>query len=285
MTSAPTIGTVDLRGAGSTTVPLPRIGLGVFLVPEEQVGPAVTTALEVGYRLVDTAALYGNEAGVGRVLASRPAGADPMFVTTKLWNTDHRRVRAAYEASLAKLGLDLLDLYLIHWPVPQAGTYVEAWRELLALRDEGRVRAVGVCNFTTSHLQRLADETGELPTVNQLELHPYLQQAELRAFHAEHGIVTESWSPLARGRQVLGDPVVADVARKHGVTPAQAILRWHLDLGCVVIPKSVTPSRIRENIDIGGFRLDEEDLERFAALDRGMRIGPDPDRFHEGAAR
>ena len=282
------IPTVDLR-AGAQPVAIPQLGFGVWQIPDEQVVAAVGSALEVGYRHIDTARLYHNEAGVGRALtaAGMPggsgAGERSVFVTTKLWNTDHRNARSAFDASVKRLGLDVLDLYLIHWPAPKGLAYVDAWRELLALRDEGRVRAVGVCNFHIPHLQKLAELTGELPAINQVELHPYLQQQQLRAFHAEHGIVTESWSPLASGKRVLGDPVVGQVAAKHGVTPAQAILRWHLDIGCVVIPKSVTPARIRENFDVMRFRLDEDDLTAFASLDRGLRTGPNPDRFTSGA--
>ena len=278
-TSVPT---VSLRSS-ATTVAIPALGFGVWQVPDDAVEAAVITALESGYGHIDTARIYGNESGVGRALATARAAGMPsedVFVTTKVWNDDHREVRAAFDASMARLGLDTLDLYLIHWPAPAGGAYVDAWRELVALRDEGRVRAIGVCNFHIPHLQRLADEVGELPAINQIELHPYLQQAELRAFHAEHGIVTESWSPLASGKQVLDDPVIAEVAAKHGVTPAQAIIRWHLDLGAVVIPKSVTPSRIRENIDVFGFALDADDLAAFGALDRGMRTGPNPDEFN-----
>ncbi len=264
-------------------VAIPALGFGVWQVPDDAVEEAVITALDAGYRHVDTARIYGNEAGVGRALArARAAGmpAEDVFVTTKVWNDDHRAVRPAFEASMERLGLDVLDLYLIHWPAPAGDAYVDAWSELVALRDEGRIRAIGVCNFHVPHLERLAAETGEVPAINQIELHPYLQQRELRAFHAEHDIVTESWSPLASGKQVLDDEVIAAVAAKHGVTPAQAIIRWHLDLGCVVIPKSVTPSRIRENLDVFGFALDDEDLAAFEGLDRGMRTGPNPDEFN-----
>ncbi len=282
------IPTVDLRAAAQP-VAIPQLGFGVWRIPDEQVEAAVGTALEVGYRHLDTARLYHNEGGVGRALAAAgmPGGSGAedrsVFVTTKLWNTDHRNVRPAFEASLRRLGLDVLDLYLIHWPAPKGLAYVDAWREMLALRDQARVRAVGVCNFHISHLETLSERTGERPAINQVELHPYLQQRELRAFHAEHGIVTESWSPLASGREVLHDPVIREVAAKHGVSPAQAIIRWHLDIGCVVIPKSVTPARIRENFDVMGFRLDEGDLAAFAGLDRGLRTGPNPDRFTSGA--
>ena len=272
-------------GGSDGTVRIPQLGFGVWQIPEDDIEMAVGTALDAGYRHIDTAKVYDNEAGVGRALAASGLAPGSVFVTTKLWNSDQMRVRDAFEGSMARLGLPVLDLYLIHWPVPKADAYVEAWQEMRALRDEGRIRAVGVCNFQIAHLERLAQETGERPAVNQIELHPYLQQRELREYHAAHGIVTESWSPLASGKHVLDDPVVKKVAGKHGVTPAQAILRWHLQLGCVVFPKSVTPQRIRENIDLWGFTLDEEDLADMESLDRGLRTGPDPDRLSLGRAR
>lgn len=282
MTDPTLVPSVTLRGKGEG-VSIPQVGFGVWQVPDDEVGPAFEVALASGYRHIDTARIYGNEAGVGRALAATDVPREDLFVTTKVWNDDHRRVRAAFEESMGRLGLEQLDLYLIHWPVPDAGTYVDAWRELLALRDEGRIRAVGVCNFHVPHLQRLEAETGELPAINQIELHPYLQQAELRAFHAEHGIVTESWSPLASGKKVLADPVIGGIAAAHGVTPAQVIIRWHLQLGLVVLPKSVTPQRIAENLDVFGFTLDDAELDAIAGLDRGFRTGPDPDRFHMDA--
>ena len=279
--AVPAVPALALRSV-DTPVDIPQLGFGVWQVPDDQVEGAIGVALDAGYRHIDTARIYGNEEGVGRALrtayqAGMPSGS--VFVTTKVWNDDHRRVRAAFDASMQRLGLDVLDLYLIHWPAPLGDAYVQAWREVLALRAEGRVRAVGVCNFQVAHLERLAAETGELPAINQIELHPYLQQRELVAFHAAHDIVTEAWSPLASGKQVLDDPVVTAIAAKHGVSPAQAVIRWHLQLGCVVIPKSVTPSRIRDNIDVFGFELDAEDLAGLAGLDRGMRTGPNPDEF------
>ena len=266
-------------GAGSTTIP--QLGFGVWQVPEDEVEAAVGHALRTGYRSIDTARLYGNEAGVGAAIRSGEVPRDQLFVTTKVWNDDHGRdaTLAAFDASMKRLGLDVLDLYLIHWPAPEQDRYVETWRTLLELRESGRVRAVGVCNFNRDHLERLRDETGELPAINQVELHPYLQQSELRDFHAAHQVLTEAWSPLASGGTVLRDDTISDIARKHGVTPAQAILRWHTQVGNVVIPKSVTPSRIEENFDIFGFELDTEDLSAFARLDRGERTGPDPAQF------
>lgn len=267
--------------AGTTTIEIPQLGFGVWQVPEDEVVGAVTTAIETGYRSIDTARLYGNERGTGEAIAKSGIPREELFVTTKVWNDDHGfdSTIAAFEGSMQRLGLETLDLFLIHWPAPKQNRYVDTWKALLRLREEGRVRAVGVCNFHVPHLQRLLDETGELPAINQVELHPYLQQTELREFHAANGIVTEAWSPLASGGDVLEDEVIAKVAGKHGVTPAQAILRWHLDIGNVVIPKSVTPSRIRENFDIFGFALDAYDLAAIATLDRGHRTGPDPDAF------
>ena len=267
---------------GAGTIDIPQLGFGVWQVPDDEVDAAVATALEVGYRSIDTARLYGNEEGVGRAIAATELSRDDLFITTKVWNDDHGfdSTLAAFDASMGRLGLDVLDLFLIHWPTPARDRYVDTWKALLKLRDDGRVRAVGVCNFEVEHLQRLHDETGELPAINQVELHPYLQQAELREFHAAHGILTEAWSPLASGGSVLGDPVVRGIAEKHGVTPAQAILRWHLQVGNVVIPKSVTPSRIAENFDVFGFELDDDDLAAFTPLDRGERTGPDPVAFN-----
>lgn len=277
MTSVPNL----QLSTGSGTIDIPQLGFGVWQVPDEEVDAAVATALEVGYRSIDTARLYGNEEGVGRAIAAADVPRDELFVTTKVWNDDHGfdSTIAAFEASMQRLGLDVLDLFLIHWPTPARDRYVDTWKALLKLRDDGRVRAVGVCNFEVEHLQRLGDETGELPAINQVELHPYLQQVELREFHAAHGVLTEAWSPLASGGDVLDDAVIRGIADKHGVTPAQAILRWHLDVGNVVIPKSVTPSRIAENFHVFGFRLDDDDLAAVARLDRGARTGPDPVQF------
>ena len=265
---------------GSITIP--QLGFGVWQVPDEDVQAAVETALEVGYRHIDTARLYGNEAGVGRAIAASGLARDELFVTTKVWNDDQGRekTRAAFEGSLERLGLDVLDLYLIHWPTPQFDTYVETWEVLRDLRDEGLVRAIGVCNFEPDHLTRLHKETGEWPAINQVELHPYLQQERLRDFHAGHGVVTESWSPLASGREVLDDLAIGAIAQAHGVTAAQVILAWHRQLGLVVIPKSVTPSRIEENLDSLKIELTAAELLTISTLDRGWRTGPDPERFN-----
>lgn len=265
------------------TVDIPSLGFGVWQVPDDEVRPAVAAALDAGYRHVDTARLYGNEEGVGAAVAASGLARDEVFVTTKVWNDDHGRdaTLRAVDGSMRRLGLEVLDLLLIHWPVPAQDRYVETWQAFRELRDAGRVRVIGTSNFHAPHLQRLFDETGEWPAINQVELHPYLQQRELRAFHDEHGIVTEAWSPLASGRKVLDDEVVARVAARHGVTPAQAVIAWHLATGNVVIPKSVTPSRIVENLAATDVALDAEDLAELAGLDRGFRTGPDPDTFNK----
>jgi len=264
-------------------VEIPQLGFGVFQVSPGEIERSVTTALEAGYRHVDTAAAYNNEREVGAVIARCGIAREELFVTTKLWNSDHGDAASAVTASLDRLGLDHVDLYLIHWPVPSADRYVDTWRGLEKIAAEGRARAIGVSNFQPAHLRRLIDETGTVPAINQVELHPNFPQAELRAFHAEHGIVTEAWGPLAQGGDVLRDDRVAAIAAKHTKTPAQVILRWHVQLGNVVIPKSVTPSRVAENIDVFGFELDAADLAVIGALDTGDRIGPDPDEFAMGA--
>ncbi|MEU4098875.1 aldo/keto reductase [Streptomyces sp. NPDC026673] len=262
-------------------VTMPQLGFGVFQVPDAETAAAVTSALESGYRSIDTAAIYGNEAGVGQALAASGIARDELFVTTKLWNGDqgYDSTLAAFDASLAKLGLDHVDLYLIHWPAPARDAYLDTWRAFERIHAEGRARAIGVSNFEPAHLQRLMDNSDVVPAVNQVELHPQLQQAELRAFHARHGIATEAWSPLAQGA-LLKDPVVTGIADRLGRTPAQVILRWHLQIGNVVIPKSVTPERIRQNIDVFGFELSDADIAAITTLDNGTRIGPEPDAFN-----
>ena len=257
---------------------MPQLGFGVFQVGNEEARAAVATALECGYRSIDTAALYGNEHGVGAAVRASGVPREELFVTTKLWNADQGtgRVRPAFERSLDRLGLDHVDLYLIHWPVPSRDLYVETWREFEQLSADGRVRAIGVSNFTPPQLRRLLVEGEVVPAVNQIELHPGFQQPQLRAFHAEHGIATEAWSPLGQGA-ALEHPVITRLAERHGKTPAQVVLRWHLQLGNVVIPKSVTPRRIRENIAVFDFELTAEDTLEMAGLESGNRIGPDPD--------
>lgn len=260
---------------------MPQLGFGVFQVPDAEAEAVVAEALDAGYRSIDTATLYENERGTGRALAASGIPREDLFVTTKLWNTDqgHDAALRAFDTSLHRLGLDYVDLYLIHWPAPGQERYVETWRALARIHAEGRARSVGVSNFEPEHLRRLLDDGGPVPAVNQIELHPRLQQEELRAFDAEHGIVTEAWSPLGRNNGVLTDPAVRAVAEKHGRSAAQTVLRWHLQLGNVVIPKSVTPARIRENIDVFGFELDEADMRAIGTLETGVRVGPDPATF------
>lgn len=272
--------TVTLR-AGSGTVRIPQLGFGVWQVPDEGAAAAVSTALEVGYRSIDTAMIYGNEEGVGTALAGSDVPRDQLFITTKVWNSDqgHQATIDALDVSLGKLGLDHVDMYLIHWPVPAKDTYVETWKALLELRDAGKIRVAGVCNFEIEHLERAHAETGEYPALNQIELHPWLQQRQLREFSSAHGIATEAWSPLGQGGGVLTEPVIVKIAERLGVTPAQVVLRWHLQLGNVVIPKSVTPERIQSNFDVFGFELTGEDMQAIAGLDQGKRLGPDPMEF------
>jgi Aldo/keto reductases, related to diketogulonate reductase len=257
---------------------MPQLGFGVWQVPDDEATKAVATAIASGYRSIDTAAIYGNEAGTGKAIAASGVARNELFVTTKLWNADHGydSTMRAFDASLDRLGLDYVDLYLIHWPAPANDAYVDTYKAFEKIASEGRAKAIGVSNFLPAHLERLLGETSVVPAVNQIELHPQLQQAESRAFHAAHGITTEAWSPLGSGKGLLEVPTVLAVARKHGKSPAQAVLRWHLQSGHVVIPKSVTPSRIAENIDVFGFELDADDLAAFAALDEGRRLGPDP---------
>lgn len=269
-------------------VEIPKLGFGVFQVDDGEVDEAVAAALGAGYRHIDTAATYGNEEGVGRALAAAPYPREELFVTTKLWNSDQgdlERVRAALTSSLEKLGLDYVDLYLIHWPVADADRYVETFRSMLALQGEGLIRAVGVCNFGEQELQRLFDMTGQWPAINQIELHPYFQQSSLRAFHEKNGIVTEAWAPLGQGTGLLDDIILKEVAAEHDCTPAQAVLAWHQQLNHVAIPKSVTPARIAENWASLTVELDDRCMKQIGKLDKGAegRIGPDPAEFDKDA--
>jgi 2,5-diketo-D-gluconate reductase A len=265
-------------------VDMPQLGFGVWQVPDDEAARAVGTALEAGYRSIDTAAVYGNEEGTGKAIGASGIARDELFVTTKLWNSKQEpwtrdRVLRAFDKSLSRLALDHVDLYLIHWPRAVRTDYLTIWRAFEEIAESGRARAVGVSNFQPAHLRRLLDETSLVPAVNQVELHPQFQQSEVRAINAEHGIVTEAWSPLGSGKGLLEVPTVLAIARKHERTAAQIVLRWHLQLGNVVIPKSVTPSRIVENFDVFGFELDPEDLAALAALDSGTRLGDDPDTY------
>jgi 2,5-diketo-D-gluconate reductase A len=261
-------------------IEIPQLGFGVFQVSPGETQAVVEEALEAGYRHIDTAAAYGNEKEVGAAIAASGLSRDEVFVTTKLWNTrqGYGSALEGFEESLTKLELEYVDLYLIHWPVPSEGRFLDTWRAFERLLEEGRTRTIGVSNFRIEDLEALEAETDTRPTVNQIELHPGLQQAGMRAWHDEYAIATEAWSPLAQG-DLLDDPTIVGIADRHGKTAAQAILRWHIQIGNVVIPKSVTPERIRENIDIFDFELTDEDLEAFAAIDAGKRIGPDPSTF------
>ncbi len=261
-------------------VQIPQLGFGVFQVPPAQTADVVSNAIAAGYRHIDTAAAYRNEAEVGQALRASGLSRDEMFVTTKCFNDDqgYEQAKRALHASLERLQLDRVDLYLIHWPVPSHDLYVETWKAFVEMRDEGLTRAIGVSNFKPDHLRRVIEETGETPAVNQVELHPYLQQPDLRCTHHELHILTESWSPLARGR-ALEDSAILEIADAHSKTAGQVVIRWHVQLGNVVIPKSVTPERIEQNFHVFDFELSDAEMEAIAALDTGKRIGPDPDTF------
>jgi 2,5-diketo-D-gluconate reductase A len=259
---------------------IPQLGFGVFQVPPEETAEAVTRALLAGYRHVDTAAGYHNEAAVGQAIHAAGLDRDEVFITTKCSNDNHGfdQAQRALKESLHRLEMEHVDLYLIHWPVPSQDRYVETWQGLIEAQGQGLTRSIGVSNFQPSHLARIIDETGVTPAVNQIELHPRLQQPGLRREHADRGIVTEAWSPLAKGR-VLDDPVIVEIAEAHERTPAQVVIRWHLQLGNVVIPKSVTPERIEENLGVFDFHLSEAEMAAIEPLDAGERTGPDPDTF------
>jgi 2,5-diketo-D-gluconate reductase A len=264
----------------NNSVEIPQLGLGVWQAKDgDEVEQAVKTAIDTGYRLIDTAAAYGNEAGVGNAIRNSGIDRKDLFVTTKLWNDSHSYDQAlkAFDTSMSKLGLEYLDLYLIHWPVPAQDSYLEAWRALERLYDEKRVRAIGVCNFHPPHLQKLLADANVVPAVNQVELHPKLQQQEVRDFCAKHEIKIESWSPIMRGGELLQHETLKSIADKYSKTVAQVILRWHLDSGFIVIPKSVHNQRIEENFAVFDFALDEDDMSAIAKLDSGERTGPNPD--------
>lgn len=271
MIAAPRLSLVD----GST---IPQLGIGTYKVPAESTADLVEGAIAAGYRHIDTAALYGNEAEVGEGLRASGVDRGELFVTTKVWNDDqgYDQTLRAFDASAGALGLERVDLYLIHWPIPSADRFVDTWKALLRLQQDGRATSIGVSNFSVPHLERLRDETGVLPAVNQVELHPRFPQDDLVAWHAAHGIVTEAWAPLARGG-LLDDPVLARLAEKYGKTPAQVVIRWHLDRDLVVFPKSVSLERVRENGDVFDFTLDADDHAQIATLNTGERTGRNPD--------
>ncbi|MBC2837483.1 aldo/keto reductase [Paragemmobacter straminiformis] len=256
---------------------LPQLGFGLWQVPQDQTARVVREGLAAGYRLIDGAAIYGNEAGLGEGLRSTDVARDEIFVTTKVWNDHHGHdaARRAADESLKRIGVDYLDCLLIHWPCPDHDRYVETWRALIELRAEGRVRSIGVSNFMAPHLERLVGETGVAPVLNQIELHPRLAQADLRALHRRMGIVTQSWTPLGQGRS-FDAPAVQAAAARTGKTPAQVILRWHLQLGCAVIPRSTRAAGLAENLDLFGFALTDDDMAAIARLDAAERTGPDP---------
>jgi 2,5-diketo-D-gluconate reductase A len=257
---------------------IPQVGLGVWQTPNDEAAPAVKAALDAGYRHVDTAAVYENEEGVGEGIRQSGLSRSDIFLTTKLWNTEqgYEQTLKAFDASLKRLGTDYVDLYLIHWPSAHRGLFVDTWKAFVKLQEEGRAKSIGVSNFYPEHIEKIVAETGVVPVINQIELHPDFQQREARAFHEKHKIATQSWSPLGQGK-LLGHPLIGEIARKLGRTPAQVIIRWHIDNGLVVIPKSVTPSRIVENFKVFDFKLSAEDLAKLNTLDdAGARMGPDP---------
>jgi 2,5-diketo-D-gluconate reductase A len=268
---SPVLPLLDGRG-------IPQLGLGVYKVDDAKAASLVAGAIEAGYRHIDTAALYENERGVGEGVRASGVPREELFVTTKVWNDRHGfdETQRAFDESINKLGLDYVDLYLIHWPAPKQDKYVDTWRALVKLQEEGRIRSIGVSNFKPHHLERLAETSDVTPVLNQVELHPWLPQSEVRAYDASRGILTEAWSPLARGR-VLGNEILDGIAEKHGKTPAQVVLRWHIQLGVVVIPKSNSLDRVRENSEVFDFQLDVADLAAIAGLESGERTGMDPD--------
>jgi len=267
---------IDLNDGNS----IPQLGFGTWQIPRGDTAELVTHAFQVGYRHIDTAAAYGNEAGVGQAIHASGLNRGELFITTKCWNDDqgYEEAKHALRASLDRLELDYVDLYLIHWPAPSQDRYAQTWRAFVEMREEGLARSIGVSNFNPEHLDRIVGETGVTPTVNQIELHPRFAQHGLRREHADRGIATEAWSPLAQG-QILDDSVIGGLAERHGRTPGQIVLRWHIQHGNVVFPKSSTPERIEENFDVFGFHLSDADMAEIDALDAGERIGPDPATF------
>lgn len=266
---------------------IPQLGFGVYKTPNDEVEAAIECAFEAGYRHIDTAKLYGNEEGVGRAVRNSGLERSSVFVTTKVWNDDHGRekTRRAFEESLERLGLDYVDLYLIHWPMPMNGLAVDTWEELIRLREEGLATSIGVANFPAQRIDELTEATGVVPVLNQIELNPYFAQNDLREANRERGVLSQAWAPLHRGKGLFDEPIIREIAERLEATPAQVVLTWHLALGTIAIPKSVTPSRIRENFDALNVRLTPEDLAAIAALDRGEagRTGFDPETMERGA--
>ncbi len=260
---------------------IPQLGFGVFQIDPQDTAQTVQTALEIGYRHIDTAQMYGNEAEVGEAIANSGIPRDELFVTTKCNNSNHGYddAQRALDESLSKLRTDHVDLYLIHWPLPGKDLYVETWKGFEQAAKDGKARSIGVSNFQSHHLDRLAQETDTVPAVNQIELHPHLQQPEMREYDRSHGIATEAWSPIGQGKGVIDEDRIVAIAKAHDKTPAQVTLRWHVQLGNIIFPKSVTDYRIRENFDIFDFELTDEEMSAIGALDKGERLGPDPDQF------
>ena len=277
MTTTASVPTITLNNG----VEIPQLGFGVFQIPPEETKAATLTALEAGYRHIDTAEMYGNEEGVGQAVRESAIDRSELFVTSKLNNGFHapEDALAAFEQTLGALDIDYVDLFLIHWPLPAVGDFVETWKALEEAYAGGKVRAIGVSNFQQHHLNRLLAESTVIPAVNQIEVHPYLTQDPLRAFGSEHGIATEAWSPIAQGK-VLGDPVIERIARRTEKTPAQVVLRWHIQRGDIVFPKSVTKERVEENFALFDFELGDADISDIGALNKDERTGPDPDRFN-----
>ncbi|AOV08659.1 aldo/keto reductase [Sporosarcina ureilytica] len=261
---------------------IPQLGFGVWKVSDEEAISTVDEAIQTGYRLIDTAKIYGNEVGVGKAIAKSAIPREELFITTKLWNSDqgYEQTLQAFDESLEKLGLDYVDLYLIHWPTPMYDTYVESYKAMEKIYKEGRAKAIGVCNFDIEHLQRIIDECEIVPAINQIECHPYLQQTELKAFCQQHGIHVEAYSPLMNGKDVLENTTIQEIAKQYGKTPAQVILRWHLQTDTIVIPKTVTPSRMAENLDVFDFELNSTDMDKISALDSGKRINAVPSEMN-----
>jgi diketogulonate reductase-like aldo/keto reductase len=260
----------------------PQLGFGVFQIPDGETADAVASALAAGYRSLDTAAIYKNEAGVRQGIERSGVARGDIFLTTKLWNAEQGfdSTLKAFDASLSKLGTDYVDMYLIHWPTPKRDLYIDTWKAFIRLREEGRIRSIGVSNFQPAHLERLVKETGVVPVVNQIELHPDFAQRDVVAANTKLKVITESWSPLGQGGDLLKNEALVAIGKKHGKTPAQVVIRWHVQLGHMVIPKSVTPERIKANIDVFDFELSADEMKAIDALDAGNRMGPHPDQLN-----